>query len=189
MPEIEQAKRREDTCQGEPPRLFAWLASGVTVALIFLSQFLPRSDNPYLRGVGVSGLLLAGVFIFWPFYLLARHGGKSAPTYMQASVVVDRGLYAVVRHPQYLGYILLACGFALLSQHTVSVLLTIIAAVLFYAQAVQEEGACLAKFGDPYAQYCRRVPRFNVILGLFRHAVHPQGRSHRGRNGRRRSDS
>jgi protein-S-isoprenylcysteine O-methyltransferase Ste14 len=87
---------------------------------------------------------------------------------MQTDVVVDRGLYAVVRHPQYLGYILLGCGFALLSQHRVSVLLAVIAAVLFYAQAVAEERACLAEFGEPYARYCRRVPRFSVILGLFR---------------------
>lgn len=113
-------------------------------------------------------LLLAGVFIFWPFYLLARYGGLEGESYMQAAVVVDRGLYAVVRHPQYLGYILLACGFALLSQHGVSVLLDIIAAVLFYIQAVREERACLAEFGEPYARYCCRVPRFNVILGLFR---------------------
>jgi protein-S-isoprenylcysteine O-methyltransferase Ste14 len=168
MSKIKQPKSGDDGCQLKPPRLFAWLASGVTVSLIVVSQFLPRGGNSVLRGMGVSVLLLAGVFIFCPFYLLARHGGQSGPSYMQTAAVVDRGLYAAVRHPQYLGYILLACGFAMLSQHGVSVFLAVIAAVLFYGQAVQEEKACLAEFGEPYARYCRRVPRFNIALGLFR---------------------
>jgi protein-S-isoprenylcysteine O-methyltransferase Ste14 len=165
---IEQVKRRDDERQLKTPRLFAWLASGVTVALIVASQFLPRSDNPYLRGAGVFVLLLAGVFIFWPLYLLTRHGGQAGPSYMQTATVVDCGLYAIVRHPRYLGYILLACGFALLSQHGMSVLLAVVAAVLFYAQAAAEERACLAGLGEPYARYCRQVPRFNVVLGLLR---------------------
>ena len=37
-------------------------------------------------------------------------------TYMQSGMVVDQGLYAITRHPQYLGYIFLACVFALLSR-------------------------------------------------------------------------
>lgn len=26
----------------------------------------------------------------------------------------------------------------------------------------------LARFGETYAAYCRRVPRFNLLLGLWR---------------------
>ena len=124
----------DEDCHLEPPKLFAWVASGVTISLIILTQFLPRGDGPYLRGTGVLVLLLAGVFIFWPFYLLAKYGGKKGQTYMQASVVVDRGLYAITRHPQYLGYVFLACGFALLSLHWVAILLAVVGATCFYLQ-------------------------------------------------------
>jgi protein-S-isoprenylcysteine O-methyltransferase Ste14 len=159
----------DDDYHPEPPKLFAWLASAVTVSLIIVTQFLPRGDDPYLRGTGVVVLLLAGVFIFAPFYQLAKYGGmKDDQTYMQARIVVDRGLYAIIRHPQYLGYIFLACGFALLSQHWVAVLLAVVGATLFYLQAVREERYCRAQFGEPYEQYCRRVPRFNFILGIVR---------------------
>jgi len=170
MIKIEKTITGDDDCQLKPPKLFAWLASVVTISLIVVTQFLPRGGNPVLRGAGVLVLLLAGVFIFVPFYLLARHGGKDGGTYMQASVVVDRGLYAITRHPQYLGYILLACGFALLSQHWVALLLAAIGATFFYLQALREERYCLAQFGKPYEQYLRRVPRFNIVLGMIRFA-------------------
>ena len=168
MNKIEQATIRDVDRRPEPPKLYAWLASGAIVSLIVVTQFLPRGGNPVLRGAGVLVLLLAGVFIFWPFYLLAKYGGKGGQTYMQASVVVDRGLYAITRHPQYLGYILLACGFALLSQHWVAALLAAVGATFFYLQAVKEEGYCLAQLGEPYEQYLRRVPRFNIVLGTVR---------------------
>ena len=168
MTEIEKVTTRDDDYRPEPPKLFAWLASVVTISLIVASQFLPRGGNSYLRGVGVFILLLAGVFIFWPFYLLAKHGEQAGSSYMQANGIVARGLYAVVRHPQYLGYILLGYGFALLSQHWVAVLLTALGSTLFHLQAVREERFCLAQFGGLYEQYLWRVPRFNIILGGIR---------------------
>ncbi len=112
-------------------------------------------------------LLLGGVFIFTPFYLFTKHGGKDGQTYMQARIVVDRGLHAITRHPQYLGYMFLACGFALLSQHWVAVLLAVVGVTFFYLQAVREEGYCLAQL-ESYAQYLGRVPRFNIVLGVIR---------------------
>jgi len=163
-----KARTSDDDCQLEPPKLFAWLASLVTISLIIVTQFLPRGDDPYLRGTGVFVLLLAGVFIFLPFFLLKKHGRiKDGENYVQTRAVVDRGLYAITRHPQYLGYMFLACGFALLSQHWVAVLLAVAGATFFYLQAVREESYCLAQLGEPYEQYRRRVPRF-IVLGMIR---------------------
>lgn len=102
----------------KPPRHFSWLASGATIFVIFVAQILPGESNPILRGTRVYLLLLASIFIFTPFYLLTKHGeAKGDQTYMQSRKIVDGGLYAITRHPQYLGYIFLACGFTLLSAH------------------------------------------------------------------------
>ena len=87
---------------------------------------------------------------------------------MQTDAVVDQGLYAITRHPQYLGYIFLACGFALLSQHWAAFLLAAAGSTFFYLQAVREERSCFARFGEPYEQYLWRVPRFNIVLGIVR---------------------
>jgi len=128
----------------KPPKLFAWIASVVVVSLIIITQFLPRGGNPYLRGAGVLVLLLGGVFIFAPFHLLTKYGrAEDGKPYMQANIVVDQGLYAVTCHPQYLGYMLLACGFALMSQHWITVLLAAAGLTFFYLQAVEEEKYCL----------------------------------------------
>jgi protein-S-isoprenylcysteine O-methyltransferase Ste14 len=139
-------------------------------------MFLPRGDNRYLRGTGVFVLILAGVFAFAPFHALRKHGRtQHGKTYMETDAVVDQGLYSITRHPQYLGYMLLACGFALLSQHWVALLLAVVGVTLFYHQAVKEEKYCLDRLGEPYEQYLRRIPRFNVILGIVRLLRRSQG--------------
>lgn len=152
-----------------PPKLLAWLASLATILLLIATLFLERGDNAPLRVAGAALLALSGVFIFAPFLLLSRHGrGQRGATYMQTRTVVERGLYAITRHPQYLGYALLACGFALLSQHWLAVLLAAAGTICFYLQAMQEEAYCLSQLGEPYEQYLGRVPRFDIVLGLIR---------------------
>lgn len=154
---------------GAPPGRCAWLASLATVLLLIASLLLERGDNAYLRVAGIVTLALSSVFIFAPFFLFRRHGqSQGGGTYMQTQAVVDRGLYAITRHPQYLGYMLLVAGFALLLQHWLSTILALTSIVLFYRQAIHEERYCLAKFGAWYEQYLVRVPRFNLVVGIVR---------------------
>ena len=152
-----------------PPKLFAWLASVNTVLLMIIVQFVPRGGHQILRLSGVVLLLMAAVFIFTPFYLLSKYGkAQDRKSYMEAGEIVHQGLYAIIRHPQYFGYILLACGFTLLSQHWITVLLTILIVIFFYFQAVQEERYCLTQYGESYEGYLQKVPRFNLFLGVLR---------------------
>lgn len=168
-PAGEQAGDHEGSEGWAPPRLFAWLASLATILLLVATLTLERGGNAYLRVAGVAVLVLSGVFIFAPFLLLSKHGrGQDGATYMRTETVVDRGLYALTRHPQYLGYMLLATGFALLSQHWLSILLAVAGVTCFYVQALREEKHCLAQLGEPYERYMRRVPRFNILLGTVR---------------------
>lgn len=165
----EQTADRAKSEEREAPSVFAWIASLATILLLIASLFLERGENAYLRGLGVAMLVLAGAFIFVPFFLLQKHGqSQDSECTMQTRAVVDRGLYAITRHPQYLGYMLLAGGFALLSQHWLAVLLAVLGITAFTLQAVQEERACLAQYGECYARYAGRVPRFNVVLGIVR---------------------
>jgi protein-S-isoprenylcysteine O-methyltransferase Ste14 len=164
----------EEDRQPEPAQLVAWLATLATLGTILVPQFLARGDSAYVRGVGVFVLALAAALIFSPFFLLRKHGQiEDGGTYMQTRIVVDQGLYAIIRHPQYLGYILLALGFAALSQHWLTALLAAVSTTLFYLQAAAEERTCLARLGEPYKQYLQRVPRFNLILGIVRRMRRP----------------
>ena len=102
------------------PDAFAWGASIVFVIIVIVGQYVERGDSLFARAAGLVTLALACAFFFPPLFLLQRHGGAGAGQHpMQTNVVVDRGLYAIVRHPQYLGYILLVLGFICLFQNLV----------------------------------------------------------------------
>ena len=149
--------------------LTGWATIVLFAALSIADWQLPDGDLLWLRFAGVFGLALAVVFIFLPFVHLKKYGESgNRKNYMETTVVADRGLYAIVRHPQYLGYVLLFAGFALLSQHWVTYLIAAGGIAVLYIQAVAEEHFCQEKFGVAYERYMARVPRFNLILGLWR---------------------
>jgi protein-S-isoprenylcysteine O-methyltransferase Ste14 len=149
--------------------MFGWAACPLFVALVLAHEFLEGGDNLYLRGAALAAFAAACNFVVPPFFLLKRHGRvQDGTSYMQTTAVVDQGVYAVVRHPQYLGYMLLAVGFVLLSQNWVTLLLGAIIITLLYLQAVEEERFCRAKLGAEYSRYLDRVPRFNFLLGIVR---------------------
>ena len=148
---------------------WAWIASLASILLVVAAVVVPRGDNLALRAAGVTLLIASALFTISPIFALKRHGqGEEASVYMATSRVVDRGPYALVRHPQYLGYMLLDWGFALLTQHWAVAVLAAVGTMGFYLQALAEERACLAHFGASYAQYRRRVPRLNVVTGVVR---------------------
>jgi protein-S-isoprenylcysteine O-methyltransferase Ste14 len=151
------------------PYVFDWIAGAFTLAIFVLSRFFEQDGIPALRWVGLVVLIAALVLAFLPIFTLRKHGEvKRAKSYMDTSVVVDRGMFSIVRHPQYLGYILFNVGFVLTSQHCVIVLLGALAISFFYLHTLDEEKFCRKKFGEDYIQYGRKVPRLNLILGAIR---------------------
>ena len=152
--------------------ILIYLAALLTLSTMVLSAVLDgQSCAPirYLAPVfGVSGLCL----YVWPMFTLRRYGrAQPGESYMQATTVVDRGLYAVVRHPQYLGYMCLNVTFMLISPYWLIILVGSLAILLFYLYALQEEERLIKKFGRAYQEYMSRVPRFNIIGGVVRTVV------------------
>lgn len=155
--------------EGKRPQAPWWIAASATVATFAADLIVERGTNGELRVAGVALLVLAPFFFVPPFFLLKKHGGtEDGGSYFSTTKVVDRGVYAVVRHPQYVGYALLAVGFALRTQAVVSWAAALVAVVFFYIQAVLEERFCAWQLGVDYAAYANRVPRFNFVTGLFR---------------------
>ena len=139
------------------------------VALLVLSGVVESGRQPVLRIVGLIALLSSPLLFLPPFWALRKWGDTAVDqSYMVTQAVVTRGPYRFVRHPQYVGYMLLAAGFALLKQHWAITLLAPLVLGLFVALAMQEEKVLRARFGQSYTAYCQRVPRFNVALGLIR---------------------
>jgi protein-S-isoprenylcysteine O-methyltransferase Ste14 len=90
--------------------------------------------------------------------------GKSI---VHTTVVVDSGIYAVVRHPQYLGFMLFVLALVLMSQHWLSVFSGVFGSALFYKDVLREEQMSIEKFGDAYKRYMQKVPRMNLLVGVI----------------------
>jgi protein-S-isoprenylcysteine O-methyltransferase Ste14 len=150
-----------------------YLAALLTVGQVVLAGLAGEGSDGWTRYLApVSGL--AGLsLVFSPMLALHRHGqAEPGASYMQATLLVDQGPYAIVRHPQYLGYVYLNATFMLASPCWSVIVLGGSAISLFCLYALREERCLVDQFGYAYQAYMSRVPRFNILLGLVRLARH-----------------
>ena len=75
------------------------------------------------------------------------------------SELVQRGIYAQVRHPLYASVMLVSLGWALIWQSWPAFIAALVLIPFFHAKARREERWLREQFPD-YADYERRVPRF-----------------------------
>ncbi|MCW7075223.1 MAG: isoprenylcysteine carboxylmethyltransferase family protein [Candidatus Methanospirare jalkutatii] len=82
--------------------------------------------------------------------------------------LVERGMYAFVRHPEFLGHILIIFALVIISQHWINFIVGAILIVLLCFAMIDEEKRNMEKFGNAYMDYMKRVPRINLIAGIIR---------------------
>jgi protein-S-isoprenylcysteine O-methyltransferase Ste14 len=151
---------------------FVWGAWSVLIGLqIILSFFLHNQAGlPVLKHIGWSTLAVSAVFGWLPILAFRKKGGVSkGKSYIQTTVLVDSGIYAVVRHPQYLSFILLSLALLLLAQHWLITCIGIVAMALVYIGILPDaDQDGIKRFGDDYKRYMQRVPRLNFVAGIIR---------------------
>jgi protein-S-isoprenylcysteine O-methyltransferase Ste14 len=110
------------------------------------------------------------VLVLAPIVLFPRRGGVAGgKSFVHTTRLVDTGIYALVRHPQYLGGILsIFVATPLLYPHWLFVVLGIPGVAILYWSACEEEKMLVAQFGDEYRSYLQRVPRMDLVTGIFR---------------------
>ena len=72
--------------------------------------------------------------------------------------VIRKGVFGIVRHPIYLGSILLYLGFITLTFSIISTIIWIFIIAFYCFIAKHEEKLLLGKFGKDYEEYMREVP-------------------------------
>ena len=82
--------------------------------------------------------------------------------------LIDRGIYGVIRHPMYLGSILLFLSWIIFLPHWIVLLISLTNSAMVYWFILQGERSNITKFGNSYRHYMERVPRVNLIAGLLR---------------------
>ncbi|WP_287588499.1 isoprenylcysteine carboxylmethyltransferase family protein [Candidatus Borrarchaeum sp.] len=89
--------------------------------------------------------------------------------FRKLNVLIDSGIYAIVRHPMYLGWILgIFVATIFLYQHWIFVIIGIPGIASLYLISRQEEQRNIGRFGDDYKHYMQKVPRMNLVVGIIR---------------------
>lgn len=119
---------------------------------------LPGSSTAWALAGAI--VLLAGVAVRWSAILALREAFTVDVAIAPAQRIVERGPYAVLRHPAYAGMLLAFFGVGLSSGDALALaaLMAPVAVGLVYRVRI-EERALKTAFGPEYESYCRRTKR------------------------------
>lgn len=100
-------------------------------------------------------IFLVGIIVH---YMAHREHKQSHVSSYLVEKIVTSGIYSKVRHPGYLGVILMYVGFAVIFGASFIVyIVAIFFIVLLVLTAMEEEKVLLERFGEEYKEYMRRV--------------------------------
>jgi protein-S-isoprenylcysteine O-methyltransferase Ste14 len=121
-------------------------------------------DGDAIRWLGVMLFLGGGALRLWPVFVLGRR--FSGLVAIQAGhTLVTSGVYGVIRHPSYLGMLVMTLGWGLAFRSWVGVLLTLLIVPPLVARIPAEESLLGTQFGAEYDAYRARTSR--LIPGLY----------------------
>ena len=138
---------------------------GLYGVLIISTIFLYNSAN-LAKLVYAGWIILAFGIIFLLWSSKSRKKGHAEGIGRES--LVESGMYAFVRHPEFLGHILIIFALVIISQHWISLIVGAILIVLLCLAMIEEEKRNIEKFGDAYRDYMKRVPRINLIAGIIK---------------------
>ncbi|MBW1813533.1 MAG: isoprenylcysteine carboxylmethyltransferase family protein [Deltaproteobacteria bacterium] len=147
-----------------------YIAGALLVLAYSLLWFLDAPAGiQLLRYIG-GGILVVGIILIILPRFTFRSKGKpgKGKDWTETTIIVDTGIYAVVRHPLYLGWLLAYVALILLSQHWLTAIIGIPGMVCVYLISRQEDNRLVEKFGDDYKHYMQKVPRMNLLDGVIR---------------------
>ena len=143
--------------------MYVILYCSLIIVCFFYSQAYLK---PFLY-LGWIVLVLGIIFVIWAS-LSRRKGRILVEKSIGKENLVESGPYAFVRHPEFLGHILIVSGLVLISQHWISLLISVMLIILLHIAMLDEEKKNIEKFGNAYRDYMKRVPRINLLAGIIR---------------------
>ena len=132
---------------------------GITFFLNIIVMNLYPSIIKELIVVGWIILGIGALFVVFSIVTLRRKG---------ISKIIDSGVYSIVRHPMYVGGMVMFFSHIFFGQNLIVVISTIIAIICCYFIILSGDQRNIEKFGDDYKRYMQKVPRMNFLLGIIR---------------------
>jgi protein-S-isoprenylcysteine O-methyltransferase Ste14 len=111
--------------------------------------------------------ILSNVLIFGGFILLAA-AWKVLYEAQRTRTLATTGPYAHVRHPQYVGFILIMLGFLFQWPTLITLIMFPILVTMYVKLAHREEHEVLEEFAEEYRRYLLRTPAFIPRIGRYR---------------------
>lgn len=146
---------------GLPPSAFGMNESHLWAFALERLGLLPLHLGVYLVMVVSIGLIATGVSLVTVGWAIVYRG---------RGTLVTNGIYRYLRHPQYLGLILVVVGFNI-QWPTLPTLLMAPVLILMYVRLARREDEELATFfGEKFLDYAARTPAF-VLWGRGRPAA------------------
>jgi protein-S-isoprenylcysteine O-methyltransferase Ste14 len=140
-----------------------------------VALFIGFGTRPVITGASMSvdhavdaaglGVSLGGQF--WRVLVIGlvyiTRGGQNRQIW--ANALVEQGVFAHCRNPLYIGNLLIVTGLAIVHGGWAMYLITVPFFGLAYSAVVRaEEWYLRERFGDVYANYCERVPRWRPLV-------------------------
>jgi protein-S-isoprenylcysteine O-methyltransferase Ste14 len=139
----------------------------VQLVLAYLHYNHLRLDM--VANVGWLVFMVSGIFGWLPIFTFKKKGGvPEKKSYIHTTVLVDSGIYSVVRHPQYLAGVWMSLALVLITQYWLSAILFIPVAAGFYWDSLRADRNLVEKFGSEYEAYMEKVSGMNPLKGILR---------------------
>ena len=139
------------------------------IILVFVFGTVNEAGFKVLMYTGWVIWAFSVIFGWLPILVFRRKGGVAkGKSYVHTTILVDTGLYSIVRHPQYTAGILFSLALMLISQNWLIAAMGLIVILLLYVDILIADKYEIEKFGDDYKRYMKKVPRTNFLLGIFR---------------------
>jgi len=136
------------------------------LVLLFLR---PTGAVAWLVLLGWALFVLSGLFGWIPIFAFRRRGRvPKGKTYIYTTQLVTTGLYAILRHPKFVAGDLLAVAVMCITQHWSVILAGGIGVAANHLTMIKADRDLVTKFGEPYREYMKRVPQWNLGVGIWR---------------------
>jgi len=140
------------------------------VSLLFL---LPTGHIGWLIQTGWVLFALSAILGWFPILAFRLRGRvPKGRSYIHTTQLVTSGLYAIVRHPQFLAWDFLAIAIVCITQHWGVYVAGGMIIVINHLTMAYADRDLIEKFAEPYRQYMEQVPQWNLFVGLWRWIRH-----------------
>ncbi|MAF90662.1 MAG: isoprenylcysteine carboxyl methyltransferase [Bdellovibrionaceae bacterium] len=119
------------------------------------NAFIDSKIDPHFHPIHIA----ANVFIVLGFIMLSS-GWKVLHAAQKNHTLATTGLYAKVRHPQYIGFVAIMFGFLLMWPTLLTIAMFPILLYMYHRLGKKEEEHMIKEFGEKYLDYKKNVPAY-----------------------------